>query len=226
MSVSDDALARLRQALDGAEFTPGARLPAERALAKRLGVGRSSLRNALAQLENEGRIWRHVGQGTFVTEAASAEWVASLRFESSPSPADVLEMRLMVEPPIAAKAALRATSDDIARLGRLVDQGYRVADWREWERVDGAFHAALACASRNPLLRGVLETLHGVRGNTVRSADRTYAESHRALAESVSGRDPTAAASAMRAHLREVHRALVGDGDDTAAFGGAARDLG
>lgn len=228
MSVSNDVLTRLRQALARGEFPPGGRLPAERDLARTFGVGRSSLRTALDQLEAEGRIWRHVGQGTFVTESESesAEVVTSLRFDSAPSPADVFELRQMVEPPVAAMAALRATSDDIERLGQLVDQGYRVVDEQEWERIDDAFHRTLASASRNPLLLSVLETLNAVRGKKQRFAERTYADDHRALAESVRRRDPAAAASAMRTHLREVYRGVLGDLAGAAAVGHGVADSG
>ncbi len=218
MSVSDDALARLRRALDEQEFEPGGRLPPERELATHLGVGRSSLRTALDQLVREGRIWRHVGQGTFVTETTSSEALTRLRFDSSPSPADVLELRQMVEPSVAAVAALRATSNDIERLGELVDQGYRASSWQEWERVDGAFHSALASVSRNPLLVGVLETLHAVRGEKEGPVRRTYADNHRAVVESISARDPAAAAAAMRTHLWEVHKTLSGGHFDSARF--------
>lgn len=226
MSVSNDVLARLRQALDRGEFSPGGRLPAERELARKFGVGRSSLRTALDQLEVEGRIWRHVGQGTFVTESQSAEVVTRLRFDSAPSPADVFELRQMVEPPVAAMAALRATSDEIERLGQLVDQGYRVANGEEWERIDDAFHRTLASASRNPLLLSVLETLNAVRGKKQSFAQRTYADDHRLLAESVRGRDPAAAASAMRTHLREVYGAILGDLAEATAVGNAVADGG
>lgn len=226
MSVSNDVLARLRAALDRGEFVPGGRLPAERELARTFGVGRSSLRSALDQLEAEGRIWRHVGQGTFVTESKSTDVVTRLRFDSAPSPADVFELRQMVEPPVAAMAALRATSDEIERLGQLVDQGYRVADGQEWERIDDAFHRTLASASRNPLLLSVLETLNAVRGKKQRVAERTYADDHRALAERVRGRDPAGAAAAMRTHLREVYRSILGDLADSTAVGNAAADGG
>lgn len=226
MSVSSDVLTRLRQALDRGEFAPGGRLPAERELARKFGVGRSSLRSALDQLEAEGRIWRHVGQGTYVTESQSAEVVTSLRFDSAPSPADVFELRQMVEPPVAAMAALRATSDEIERLGQLADQGYRVADGQEWERIDDAFHRTLASASRNPLLLSVLETLNAVRGKKQSLAEGTYADDHRALAESVRGRDPAGAAAAMRRHLREVYRGILGELAGSAAVGNAVADGG
>jgi GntR family transcriptional regulator, uxu operon transcriptional repressor len=95
----------------------------ERYLAEELGVGRSSLRIALSELERRGRIRRHVGQGTFVTHDPGAEVVTTLRISPPPSPADVFELRLMIEPQIAATAAMRATAPEIRRLHQLVDTG-------------------------------------------------------------------------------------------------------
>ena len=67
------ALTQLRAMLAQQEFLPGSRLPAERSLCKTLGVSRSALRKALATLEAEGQIWRHIGQGTFVGSRAAAD---------------------------------------------------------------------------------------------------------------------------------------------------------
>jgi GntR family transcriptional regulator, uxu operon transcriptional repressor len=64
-----------------------------------------------------------VGQGTFVTEDPGAEVVTTLRISPPPSPADVFELRLMIEPQIAAMAAMRAATPEIRRLDRLVDTG-------------------------------------------------------------------------------------------------------
>jgi DNA-binding FadR family transcriptional regulator len=228
MSVTQDALSLLRQALDRGEWQPGDRLPPERELARSLGVGRSSLRNALAELERDGRIWRHVGQGTFVSSSDADEVVATLRLNPPPSPADVLELRQMIEPAIAAAAALRGTAPDLHRLRRLVEEGARARDWAEWERVDSRFHTALAAASRNPLLVGVLDTLNIIRGQKEWGRRRrssltpewqeAYTEQHRALVDAITSRDPSAAAAAMRRHLQAVHAAMVGDGTDPAVI--------
>ena len=63
---SNFALGRLRALLDDSSFEAGQRLPPERELAARIGIGRRALRRALEVLEAEGRIWRHQGKGTFL----------------------------------------------------------------------------------------------------------------------------------------------------------------
>jgi DNA-binding FadR family transcriptional regulator len=224
ISVPQDVLGTLLMAIDGGRWKPGDRLPPERFLAEELGVGRSSLRIALSELERRGRIRRHVGQGTFVTEDPGAEVVTTLRISPPPSPADVFELRLMIEPQIAAAAAMRATAPDIRRLHRLVDTGEAVTDWAAWETADTEFHTALAEASRNSLLGGVLETVNAIRAQRQWGETRArtlnperqaaYVRQHRAIARAIDRRDPPAAAAAMRDHLVAVNRAMVGDTAD------------
>jgi GntR family transcriptional regulator, uxu operon transcriptional repressor len=221
MSVPQDVLGTLLISIDGGRWKPGDRLPPERFLAEELGVGRSSLRIALSELERRGRIRRHVGQGTFVTDDPGAEVVTTLRISPPPSPADVFELRLMIEPQIAATAAMRATAPEIRRLHRLVDRGEAVTDWASWETADTEFHTALAEASRNSLLGGVVETVNAIRAqrqwgetrartlNPERQAD--YVRQHRAIARAIDRRDPPGAAAAMRDHLIAVNRAMTGD---------------
>lgn len=222
MAVSDRTLQTLVAALDAGRWRSGARLPPERLLAIELGVGRSSLRIALAELERRGRIRRHVGQGTFVTDAPGD--TPTLGFLADPSPADIFELRLMIEPQIAAAAAMRARDTDIAALRLRIDEGAEADDWTRWEETDTAFHRALAEAGRNPLLTGVLDSLRAMRrgrswGETrartlSAAAQASYLGQHREIADAVADRDPPAAAAAMRAHLAAVNRAMVGDAAD------------
>jgi GntR family transcriptional regulator, uxu operon transcriptional repressor len=224
MPVPQDVLGSLLMAIDGGRWKPGDRLPPERQLAEELSVGRSSLRIALSELERRGRIRRHVGQGTFVTHDPGAEVVTTLRISPPPSPADVFELRLMIEPQIAATAAMRASAPDIARLHRIIDQGEAASDWAAWETADTEFHGALATASRNPLLGGVLETVSAIRAQRQWGETRArtltpdlqaaYVRQHRAIAAAVDGRDPPRAAAAMRDHLMAVNRSMVGSAAD------------
>jgi DNA-binding FadR family transcriptional regulator len=214
MATADEALRRLRRAIEQGEYPAGGRMPPERELASRLSVGRGTLRKAFDALAREGRIRRRVGQGTFVVDAAGG----SLAIDADPSPADVMETRAMVEPSIAAAAALRATRGDVERLRELAAAG-EGGDWRDWEDRDNAFHTALAAATRNPLLVGLLETLHRMRRRdawsrlrraTMTDACRAVSEAqHRAVVAAVAAADPAAASAAMRDHLSSVQLAML-----------------
>jgi len=226
MPATATAFGTLLRAIDGGRWKPGERLPPERELARELGIGRSTLRIALGELEARGRIWRHVGQGTFVSGAPESEIVTTLRITPPPSPADVFELRLMIEPQIASAAAMRATSQEIRHLDLTLERGERSEDWTAWEGTDTEFHTSTARISRNPLLVGVLETVNAIRaqrqwGETrsrTLNADRqaAYVRQHRAIVAAIRDHDPPRAASAMRDHLVAVHRAMVGDAADPA----------
>jgi GntR family transcriptional regulator, uxu operon transcriptional repressor len=214
MATADEALRLLRRAIDKGDFPSGGRLPPERELAMRLSVGRGTLRKAFDALAREGRIRRRVGQGTFVVDCGGGP----LAIDADPSPSDVMETRFMVEPAIAAAAALRATRADLDRLSSLAAAGPG-GDWRDWEDRDNAFHTALAAASRNPLLVGLLETLHRMRRRDAWSRlrratltpERQSAQEaqHRAIVAAVAAADPAAASAAMRDHLTSVQAAML-----------------
>ena len=110
------ALTQLRAYLAQNDYPADGRLPPERKLCEELGVTRTSLRKALATLELEGQIWRHVGRGTFIgarpLEADSGIGAIS----SQTNPAEVMEARLAFEPQLSRLAALHATPADIESL--------------------------------------------------------------------------------------------------------------
>jgi DNA-binding FadR family transcriptional regulator len=214
MATAEHALSLLRAALDRGEWGAGGRLPPERELSAHLGVGRGTLRKALDRMAQEGLIRRRVGEGTFVAEGRAA----TLRFAAAPSPADVLEARRMLEPAIAAAAALRARAHEIEVLTALANPPEE-DDWRAWEDRDAAFHAAVAAASHNPLLAALLETLQEIRrredwGRLRRetvtpSHRRAHARQHAAIAAAIADRDAAGANAAMRAHLIAVEAAMT-----------------
>ncbi len=224
----NETLVILSQALDEGRWRAGDRLPPERALADELGVGRHNLRRALSVLQGQGRIGRHVGRGTFVTVPPADEVTATLRLSPPPGPADVVELRLMIEPAIAATAALRAPEAAIAALRALVAEGAAADDWQAWEDIDSRFHTALARAARNPLLAGVLETLNVIRrqpewgllrqSTLKRAHQASYSAQHAALVEAVARRDAQGSARAMLAHLSAVRRDMIGDDPALAAL--------
>ncbi len=112
------ALTQLRAWLSQTEPAPNAKLPPERELADLLGVSRGELRKALAMLEQQGEVWRHVGKGTFLGARPVAEISSVAAIAAQTNPAEVMRARLAVEPEVAREAALHATAEDIHDLRR------------------------------------------------------------------------------------------------------------
>lgn len=213
------ALVQLRAYLGQREFAPNTRLPPERELAEIVGVSRGDLRKALAVLEEQGELWRHVGKGTFIGARPVAEIATVTAIADQTSPAEVMRARLVIEPELAREAALHATSDDI-RVLRLCADGARHAEtWRQYENWDNRLHRAIAEAGRNALLLSVFDTMNAVRRTVVWGRLRndrllpppdhhSFAD-HDAIVDAIAERNLAAAAAQMRLHLQRVQTNLI-----------------
>ena len=154
-----DALERLRALIADGGYAPGDRLPPERELIERLGLGRAALRRALDQLERSGAIWRHVGKGTFI--AGSEEATGDIARQMTPM--RMMQARLCIEPALAREAAIHATAEAMAGIERILDRSEAAASWAEYEAQDDAFHRAVAEACDNALLVAAFDQLNRVR---------------------------------------------------------------
>jgi DNA-binding FadR family transcriptional regulator len=213
------ALDRIRDMIDNGRLKAAGRLPAERQLAETIGVSRRSLRQALGILEAEGRITRHHGRGTFVTDMRLATENLVHELSKLTNPVDTLEARLAIEPPQARLAALRATRGDIDKLFEAAEASRIAKDPVAYEKADAAFHRRVATAARNPLLiaifDAVLETSlegrwrHGRETAHCINNQAAYAGDHRRIAAAIAERNPALAEQAMRAHLNSVQQRLI-----------------
>lgn len=210
-------LTLLQGYLAQAELPRDGRLPPERELADTLGVSRAALRKALAVLEADGHLWRHVGRGTFLGPRPldAIGDVAAVAGETGP--AEVMQARLSLEPECAALAASHASARQIARLRALLDRP-RPATWRQFEGMDAEFHRAIAEAAGNRVLLHLFDTLSAIRravtwgrtrsGEGPPPAHHSFAE-HDALLVAIAGRDPARARAAMAAHIATVRDRLL-----------------
>ncbi|MEP9354631.1 FadR/GntR family transcriptional regulator [Xanthobacter sp. KR7-65] len=205
-------------------LNPGDKLPNERDLAERFGIGRNSVRKVLIALEQEGRIERSVGRGTFVagtlTNAESAPAVGKFfaTISRTASPLDLMEFRLAVEPSIIESAVHRASSADIDLMQAALDRSRTATTLQEFETCDEDLHRAIAAASRNPLYIAAADIITGVRAEAewgmlkkrtlTGELRRLHTSEHEEIVASVRRRDPMAARSAMVAHLVNVRRMM------------------
>ncbi|MAS44446.1 MAG: GntR family transcriptional regulator [Rhodobacteraceae bacterium] len=218
----DEALRRLRALIEAEDLGPGARLPAERRLAPRLGCSRETLRAALDVLEAEGRVWRHVGQGAFLGPRPAGRPIRDRLVIEASSPRDLMDARLALEPGVAAAAARRADAPALALLRARVAEGRAARDRAACELADDRFHRAVAETAGNPVLVGLLSFLSGARRRTVwqRKWEATYrrlradefqtghSDQHAAVVDAIAAHDPHAAAQAMRRRLETIDGAM------------------
>ncbi|MEX6508650.1 FadR/GntR family transcriptional regulator [Jiella sp. M17.18] len=208
----------LLEFLGASGLQDGDRLPPERELAARLGISRRALRQQLLALELDGRIWRGVGQGTFLGLKPIGSETGLVADPSQFSPHVILDARLRFEPVIAATAAVRATPYDLSVIENCVRKNAEATDDDSWSRWDSAFHRAVGSATRNPISLALTETLIAARRQQawgdIRRAQvdkelrRQSADDHRQILAALQSRDPDAAMETMRLHLQNIARML------------------
>jgi len=162
---------RFQQLLSDGVLSPGTKLPSERELATNFGVARSSLRQALKVLEIMGVITQKVGDGSYLNKDASSVLAVPMEFLfllDDTSLQELTEMRLMVEPALAAKAAERANSDDIALLRQsIADLEQSKHDHVKLVASDLLFHRAIFQASGNRLTGRLFHIIHRAMLNMI-----------------------------------------------------------
>lgn len=220
--------------IDAGVWGIGAKLPTERELEKQFGVSRNTLRRGLRRLEDQGRIVRHVGRGSFVSDGATSLPKHSQQFEDSSassddprnsadsliakilgaSPADLMEVRLLIEPKAAELAAQRASGSNLEFMSECIEKMRQANSVAEYENWDGMLHVTILSASRNELLRILYEALNSVRTQPewVRIKTRSlkperralYQRQHEEIVNALIDRNPEAAHDALKEHLQAV----------------------
>lgn len=196
---------------------PGSKLPTERALVAQLAAPRSAVRRALEVLERDGVVIRHVGRGTFLTDVAVAQVDGA---PADTSPAEIMQVRLLLEPQVAAQAARVATQADLDRIVECLAGGAVSDDFEGFESWDAKLHRAIAKATHNGLLMNMFDVVNTARalpvwGSLKRRVStperrRCYHDEHTAIVDALRDRDPDGAAYAMRHHLEHVSDNLLG----------------
>lgn len=167
---SSDVLAdRLRQEILGEGYTLGAALPTERELVSTTGLSRGSVREALRILEAQGLVNTRAGRygGTTVTQPTNDQLAGHInlyaRGRSVPLSA-LVEVRLALEPMVAALAAARRTEDDLANLRAIAERIKWAADndLTAFLEENANWHDVIAAASHNDLLHAFATSVRGL----------------------------------------------------------------
>ncbi|MCA1406717.1 FadR family transcriptional regulator [Ensifer sp. IC3342] len=198
---------------------PGEKLPTEHFLAKALGVSRSVVREAIAQLRNEGLVETRQGVGAFVTEPHARP----IRIEQDDladrrSFRDLFQLRVPLEIEAAGLAALHHTADDLQRIDEALAGMSGGEKWTaEGIVADLAFHRAVAAATGNEYFSvfiGFIAERISLAINAARAAAvleeivEATIEEHVALRDAIASRDPKRAREAMKMHLLGAARRL------------------
>lgn len=199
------------------ELSEGDKLPPERELASELGISRRALRHLLTRMELDGQLWRGRRNGTFLGRRTVGPVSVDQRIIRG-SPATVLETRLVIEPAMTAIAAVKASEADLANIETCMRRTAEVKNDEDWIKWDGAFHLAIAKATRNDVLVGLVTAFNEARSSgdwqalrlstiTPEKRRRTIAH-HRTICDMLRKRSADDASRAMRDHLLNTQRNL------------------
>ena len=193
----------------------GDQLPAERDLAQRFGVSRTAVREAVKALREKGLVEAYSGRGTFITDGTTQAVRQSLdlmvKIGQPEGSTHLAEVRAILEPEIAALAAVRIQEAELATMREAVAVMDRAGqDPEAYIEADLDFHLALAEGAANPLILSLLDSIVGLlREQRLRifrvpgGPDRGQVH-HKRILEAVERRDSEKARETMRAHLLQV----------------------
>jgi GntR family transcriptional repressor for pyruvate dehydrogenase complex len=219
LTVTEEIVSRLMQFILDAGLSPGDRLPSERELMADLGVGRSSIREAIHALRAVGAVEVLPGAGMVVGRAGASLLAKPISWGllmTQRETEQVIQARVVLEPEIAALAAANRQEEDLAEMRSCVDRMAKsLNEPGRYLAADHGFHQAVARACGNAVLIQVMGSLHRAVLSWMETVAAAYdihsiasLEEHRALLEAIEQREPTRARAAMVRHLRDSSERL------------------
>jgi len=218
VKVYEGVARQIERLISEGSLKPGDKLPSERELAEMFRVSRSSLRDGIRKLELLGLVEARHGEGTIVRDLSADSLVspiASMLVRKRQLVAELLDVRKMLEPPLAGRAATNASADDIVHLADILRrQGEKVRRGELAVEEDSEFHYNIARAARNSVIMKVLDVLMGLLRKTRERSlqvggrlQRSFA-GHRRILRAIERRDAAAAEAAMRRHLEQIEEII------------------
>lgn len=214
--LADQAAELLFARIRSGEWGLGEKLPGETTLAPQLGVGRSTVREAIRQLAGRGVLASRQGAGVFVTALdAPEDWDAVLRRAGVVA---VIEARVAIETEAAALAAARRTPADLRAIRRaLAERAEHRSDIESHVDADTVFHRAIVAAAHNPVLLDLFDSftprlreamIEMLRIRREFGGDADH-DAHAELADAIADRDERVAAERSRSHLLTLREGLA-----------------
>lgn len=226
--VPQEIVYRIREQILSGALARGSKLPSEQELTENLNVSRQTLREALRVLEMQGllEIRAGIGGGAFVAEVnEETAHMGLINFLHSKdlTLAHLTEVRELIAPHFAYRAAQCITEDQIAELEELQNRAKKEVSQKKpsaLREIDGSFHAKIACIGGNPILILISDFVEYLLGKTHQSLppdeifSATVIEARDHIVAALKARDPEAAARAMAFAVKTVGNALQKLADD------------
>lgn len=216
--VTQKIIDQIRTAILAGRLTPGDRLPPERELMEQFQVSKQTLRESLRALEHAGLIdvRKGVGGGAFVVEVdiqVTKENLANFLYFKNLSIENLSELRILIEPHAARKAAQGITHDDLQKLKNINEAARRKLEQnmlQDLTKYEIRFHRLVAQNTGNPILILILDFVENLMEDfkKVLKPDRSFSESvltaHDQIYQAIADKNPDKAAASMERHVRDV----------------------
>ena len=217
----EDVVVQIRSLIDIGRLKQGDQLPTERELSDMFKVSRATIREAIRTLESLKLVQSRQGEGTYVLASDQDVLVHSLAeaiSNETDNMYDIFYVRKVTAPHVAELAAENATPEEIRDLAALlVEQKKAVADGANIAKYDIAFHALLAKVAKNTVLERLLAALSDVMDQTRdehlqdEERSRKSLEGHEEVFEAIKNGDSITARRAMRRHLEDMEKIVLGN---------------
>lgn len=213
----EQIVSQIEQRIEKGELKVGDQLPSERELAEQFAVSRTAVREAVKALREKGLVEILAGRGTFITDGTSDKIRNSLgllmKIGNTKGSANLVEVREILEPEIAALAATRITDEYIVAMQdavNIMEVATASNNSEAFVEADLDFHLALAEATQNPIIPALMDSVIDLlreqrkRTGNVSGGLARGQYHHKIILEAVIKRDPDAARQAMQNHLQQV----------------------
>jgi len=217
-SLSNDIARRITKLIHDGGHEVGARLPPISRMARQLGVGSPTLREALKKLETVGVVEIRHGSGVYVGRSPDSLLVSNPILDTTPTRkllVDLIEARIPIELQTAALAARHASAEHLDEMRELLDEAGRSLDDAELlNQVNLSFHRQIALASGNTVVHQILEVLTNIFRQEQRLILSIHGRreddhhEHVEIYEALRARDAELAVARMRVHLERVRDIL------------------
>ncbi len=225
--MSDQVIRHIQKMILDGELSEGDKLPPEREMTERLGIGRPALREALKSLEMLGLVERQHGRGNFIVNNIQSSYFEPLSLSfilNHGTQQELYEMRICLESYAVRKAAETASPTDILALRTNLKQMMAGRDAAAKASFDQSFHLEIVRIAGNTLLYNTMENLSYLMNRFIErsvrlsyfegdSIDNIYRE-HAAIISAIEQHDPDAAIEAIQQHLGKIKVSMI---DDAAA---------
>jgi DNA-binding FadR family transcriptional regulator len=185
----------------------GHRMPTEKHFVQQFSAARNTVRKALTKLESDDVVVKYVGRGTFIKSEAieAADELTGL----DPSPAEVNEIRFLLEPAIAELVATRATASDIEYAQKCLSNSLKAKSIEDYKWWDSELHSTIVKACKNNMVINIYQAIHRARQQiewTEMNKDRIdqYGQEHTRIVDAFTNRDSIALREALKTHLQSV----------------------